>query len=1291
MSFKSRLLTTAFVLPVTGWLALTPTQAFDLTGVGDDVNVTDTVTVSDPRDDDNNVITEAENILIYGDPSDRDAGLLVDSDIDIELDGSVGIRDRDADGALVTLTDAYGVRITSPMSGGNSVRLKAGGDIFIIEVRGPDYDGEDDNFLPDENDDDADGIIEGSPALSGDNVRIGLSVENSIGVDTSLASQLQYSLIGETGSFITVEGNAANVGDVAAVSIGGDLAGHLDLLTRINVFGTNARGVDINNTIGGNYRQRGDIDVRGEGGVGIDVGAAISGSMMIEGHINATGYSTIPNGSPGGPTRGGEDFDATNEFDETRRQTNPNERLQSRAAVEIAANIGQGLIVGGLVDSVHTKDERDSLQEIADRRSDADNDNDDVTALKVEPYHFDENRGSARLTSYGESEATLLISADLSSALGGTKETFLDTVDDDDDDTAASDDDSIDPYDSTAEFFYSHGLLNRGRIEADGLYDSVNWSGGNYTIDRPATALKLDGGVIHGGIYNSGTISAQAYNADATAIYLESGALTDGLRDDGSIFLNEGTIRAITASHTKSYHNATRDSFAATAVKIGAVTLSGLTGTPEFTNAGSISTSSSHTQLNDASEADDDYEIGLGNRAIAFDLTDINAAFNLTQRLREADSLVGSGANSASNPYQSGGDTDIDRTGNIGQNDDGLDINVGDGKVDTRDVVTPSIFGDVLFHSGDHDNQVRLTAGSLRGHISFGGGTDSLLLGNSMADDANSENDDPSDDIDDTNNDYTAPTTSFRGRISHSGTLNIEAGGQTSIVGEKTLVHFVGQEGVDLNDDGDDADAGEEFEGLEINNLTLSEDAQLRFSINPDFLGETTALLDVTNFSLGDDVTISLDITRLLDGDQQLVLLEADNDLNAYATGINDRQPEGVVYPFVYDVALAIDESGANDRLVANYSLKSSNELGLNINEEAAFQSVIKHFMGKSRLESALTGLAEQDDFKAAYRQLLPHYGDGSMKQLATLAQSATGAVSQHLQISSADGRRGGDGWVQQFGDFRKRTAGAEINTLSGTSYGLALGFDLPTGSVDAIGGFAQMSFTSVNEKTSQVNEVKAESFSLGAYLADTVGPVRYELNAAAGSVAFDGTRVANFNGVGENVSAAWDGTSISASARLAYPILDFRHLLRLEAGVDYFSLEQDAYRERTRFSVDPELAMSLGKAESEALTNYIGLRGGFSGGGGSPSEIVWKPNYYLGYRTTTDYAPYEATANFASAADNVPSFVLKADDELADMAEIGFGIAAHNDYFAFEFNYRGQYGEDTEVHGGGISVRLLF
>lgn len=1276
MSFKSRLLMTAFVLPVTGWLVLAPSQAFELTGDADDADYTATVKTSDSPAD-------GETIVIDGTPSDAsEAGLLVDSDTDVVLDGAITIRDRDADDDPATLNNAYGVKITAPMTGGNSVRLKAGGDIFVIEVRGPAYDDpDDDNTLPDANDDDEDGIIEGSPAFAGNNIRIGLSVENTIA-----AGATGYSLIGESGSAITVEGNAASVGNVAGVKIGGNLDGHLDLSTQMNIFGDKARGVDIDNTIGGNYRQRGNIDVRGEDTVGIDVGAAITGSFMIEGGVNATGYSTIPSGTPGGPTRGGEDRDETNEFDATRRGTNRDERRQSRAAVEVGAAIGEGLIIGGLVDAAHTRGESDSLEVISDRRSDSNNDNDNVRALKTDPYHYDEDRASGRLTSYGESEATLLISADLAATNQAAKETFLDTRDDDDDDTFDSSDDSIDAYDSTTAFFYSHGLFSRGNIEADGLYDSVKWADGDYTIDRPATALKLDNNAtIHGGIYSSGAIRAQAYNADATAVMLESGTLTDGQRNDGSIFLNEGSIRANTASHTKSYFDAERDSYTATAVKLGAVTLT-ITGTPEFTNAGAISAVSTHTQLDTETEDDDDYEIIVGNNAIAFDLTEFTGAFNLTQRMREADSLVGSGANSASNPYRGGGDLDIDRVGDIDQDDDDNNINVGDNKIDTRDVAAPSIFGDVLFHSGNYDNAVSLTAGSLSGHISFGGGADTLLLGNSMQDDDNREDDDANDNVDDENNDYTAPITTFRGRISHSGTLDITAGGQTSIDGEKTRLHFVGQEGRDTDGDGTQ---DEENEGLAIDDLSLSENAELRFTINPNFLTADTPLLNVTNFSMGEDVTISLDITRLLDNDQQLVLLAAGNDLSSYADDIYDRTPEDMAYPFVYDVALAIDED--NDRIVANYNLKEADELDLNANEEVAFDTIIKHFMANPRLEAAMTGLTEEDDFKAAYRQLLPHYGDGTMKQLASLSQSATGAVSQHLQIVNAGGRRGGDGWMQQFGDFRKRDSGTEINTLSGTSYSLALGFDVPAGAVDAIGAFAQMSFTSVNEKTSSVNEVKAESFSLGAYLADNIGPLRYEVNAAAGMVAFDGRRVSNFNGVGENTGSAWDGTSISASARLAYPILDFRHLLRLEAGIDYFSLEQDAYKERTNFTVDPDLSFSLGKAESEALTNYIGLRGGLRTGGGSPSEIVWEPNYYVGYRTTADYTPYEATANFASAADDVPDFTLKAADELADMAEIGFGIAAHNDYFAFEFNYRGQFGDDTEVHGGGITVRLLF
>ena len=48
----------------------------------------------------------------------------------------------------------------------------------------------------------------------------------------------------------------------------------------------------------------------------------------------------------------------------------------------------------------------------------------------------------------------------------------------------------------------------------------------------------------------------------------------------------------------------------------------------------------------------------------------------------------------------------------------------------------------------------------------------------------------------------------------------------------------------------------------------------------------------------------------------------------------------------------------------------------------------------KGRLQALLMVI-----ISAAYRQLLPHYSDGTAQQLSGLADMATGAVSQHLQL----------------------------------------------------------------------------------------------------------------------------------------------------------------------------------------------------------------------------------------------------------------------------------------------------
>ena len=125
--------------------------------------------------------------------------------------------------------------------------------------------------------------------------------------------------------------------------------------------------------------------------------------------------------------------------------------------------------------------------------------------------------------------------------------------------------------------------------------------------------------------------------------------------------------------------------------------------------------------------------------------------------------------------------------------------------------------------------------------------------------------------------------------------------------------------------------------------------------------------------------------------------------------------------------------------------------------------------------------------------------------------------------------------------------------TVSGTSYAIALGYDLPVSIIDALGLYLQMGFSAVNEKSAVTNEVKGDGISYGAYLSDKIGPLQYELNAAYGFVGLESDRLVNFAGLVEQMTASWDATSTAASARLAYPILQDAHLLRLEAGHGFF------------------------------------------------------------------------------------------------------------------------------------------
>ena len=144
--------------------------------------------------------------------------------------------------------------------------------------------------------------------------------------------------------------------------------------------------------------------------------------------------------------------------------------------------------------------------------------------------------------------------------------------------------------------------------------------------------------------------------------------------------------------------------------------------------------------------------------------------------------------------------------------------------------------------------------------------------------------------------------------------------------------------------------------------------------------------------------------------------------------------------------------------------------------------------------------------------------------------------------------------------------------------------------------------------------------------------------------------------------------------------------MLRFEMGADFFRLEHDDYSESE--AVGHGFAMQIKGGESEKTSQFIGLRGGYRRGGGDPVAVVWEPNYYLGWRTTSDTSPYKAKANFVGTDE---SFILESYIESEDSVDLGVGLAAHNDYFAVELNYRARFADGEQRHGGGVSVRVLF
>jgi uncharacterized protein with beta-barrel porin domain len=438
-----------------------------------------------------------------------------------------------------------------------------------------------------------------------------------------------------SGGSIVVEGNNS-----AGVSIQSTLAGTYRQKGAITVTGANSFGLDIREDVTGDVAIGGSVVANGENAAGVRVLGDVAGEFLIDGTISATGFTSTSITNYADP-----DLLGPNDTPIDKRR-DADDLLVGGPGVAIRGDLARGLLVNG--PAVGGTDPTDNVKDVI--------------------QDFNENRSAGSIGSFGSAPALLIQSLDGAAGgelrLGLVRETIQDTLDDDDDDNLTE---------VIGTFNYDYGLINRGTIAGNGL-----------NIGFAATGARIAGSadgahqtIIDGGVFNGGTISATAFEANATGFNLGAGATTP-------LLANTGAITAQVTTETD--HDAV-----AVLVEAGA-------NLPAVTNSGSIA-----SQVR-----------GYDGDTVAFrDLSGTVRTFTNNSRI-------------------STGYVDDDTTDNVtsglgraialdfSRNTTGVTLTQTDAIDNTR------IFGDVLFGAGN--DRFDLLSGETVGDVAFGAGSDTLNI-----------------------------------------------------------------------------------------------------------------------------------------------------------------------------------------------------------------------------------------------------------------------------------------------------------------------------------------------------------------------------------------------------------------------------------------------------------------------------------------------------------------------------------------------------------------------------------
>lgn len=424
----------------------------------------------------------------------------------------------------------------------------------------------------------------------------------------------------------------------------GLITGNADIDSSISVEGNQSTAISFEGGQVGDFLFDGSISVLGDEVRGIALSGTQIGQVYISGSIYSQGkdaqgldLSGAINGAliiDGSVTNTG--YRYTSIDDDYLDLLEDDDLYQAKSAVHISNSVSGGVLLNASV-------------------TDEDTDNDDENGNGID----DTEEGSASIVQYGSAPALLIGSDTQAISLGAI--TFNDSV-----------------TDTFSDRTYSLDI--RGTVSALGVYDGIS-----------ATGVQIGGlgyeTLLAHGFGLSGSVSASANEADATALRLADGAVVSTLNLTGSI-----SSTSVTTDYDTAYGLDIDEGASLPSLTIGYGGLLSAYGYGTTANATALRDSSNtltsitinggvSAGIVPGDEDEDDVTDTAVNRAVAVDLR----------------------ANTV-----------------------GTQLSVVNAHLDDDDYSSPYITGDIYFGSGD--DTLSVSGGSVLGHIDFGAGQNALSI-----------------------------------------------------------------------------------------------------------------------------------------------------------------------------------------------------------------------------------------------------------------------------------------------------------------------------------------------------------------------------------------------------------------------------------------------------------------------------------------------------------------------------------------------------------------------------------